>query len=644
MTSFILTGRTPIYVVAVAANDQILAAPIYFVQATSTPIPFTWVQSDFEPQARPRYVLPIRQLQDFSFAVQPLGNVPSVFIPDGRGYYFDNLPLPKRQTYLTIDSPLTKQIAITAQPYWADERPNAILTRKLSVDFTSAPITYAISIPLINNEWFSRLLPYRIDKSIGFEYAPRGNTPSPFVPVGWSEYPPNPRWLGPNHGITLEYQPLGNTPTTFVGMEWSRVFDQTQKPKTSWREVSFLTIPQLPTVFISMQWKQSFDEVKPPKYQNWPTWDAPLFPLIPGAATSAVPWGLSEHWQTQKPKKSWQEYAFSVMRQVPTQFISNNWQQAFEQTLPLKRQALLTIDNPQSPTVIINKPWGLDEFSRLQYKTINTTTYIDLPLTPATVIRYSWDAQFNQPNKVIRNIKEDNTLLAKAAATVYMEWSNAFNNIITKSRKYPSDNIQALRQPVALPNTQPFGFADFEQSWLQRKAPLRLAPEAFTFFSYSFFSPLVLLQLLASVRPNPVIMRASTTNYSIVLKGTRGMVVANQTQTVSAGDVFSLQFPILNTNGTPAVYTSPVAEFSLSFDAYPLNGATPLLLKSSSGSSATLNQQIINGALTWVFTVNFTRADTLYITSGKHYFEVYVIGDETVATGILTINPTITRP
>jgi hypothetical protein len=126
------------------------------------------------------------------------------------------------------------------------------------------------------------------------------------------------------------------------------------------------------------------------------------------------------------------------------------------------------------------------------------------------------------------------------------------------------------------------------------------------------------------------------------------MAYKNPPETVSQGDVFSLYFPLLNPDGTPATYIAPVAWFSLAFTPYAVEGAMPALSKNSSiEGGVRIFQVLINSINTWVSYVDFSAADTDGLSPGGHYYELLIVdggAQSTVATGAVNINPTITRP
>jgi len=107
---------------------------------------------------------------------------------------------------------------------------------------------------------------------------------------------------------------------------------------------------------------------------------------------------------------------------------------------------------------------------------------------------------------------------------------------------------------------------------------------------------------------------------------------------IHAGETIQFSFPILNPDGTPASYNSPVAEFALSAHAFPLAGEILPVFKNSPGNGAT----ILKVGQTWTVTVSFSHSDTLSISSGLHYYSLDVIdgADQSVVSeGILEILP-----
>ena len=121
------------------------------------------------------------------------------------------------------------------------------------------------------------------------------------------------------------------------------------------------------------------------------------------------------------------------------------------------------------------------------------------------------------------------------------------------------------------------------------------------------------------------------------------MTAQNQDFEVSQGDTFTLQIPILHSDGSPVVLASPQGDWVLSQLDFPLEGDVPILLKGPSTGGITLAQ---NQSNVWVMTVSFTAADTLNISAGNHYHEARVSDgatSRTVAVGIMTILPTIAR-
>jgi hypothetical protein len=125
------------------------------------------------------------------------------------------------------------------------------------------------------------------------------------------------------------------------------------------------------------------------------------------------------------------------------------------------------------------------------------------------------------------------------------------------------------------------------------------------------------------------------------------MTATNNVQTVvTAGDAFSLTFPILDASGVPSVYSAPVASFAVSAWPFAINDQTPALEKTSPSNGVTIVQQTVNGVLTWVATVSFVTADTEspVLMPGAHFYQLRVVDGgpgQTVATGTLLINPTI---
>ena len=125
------------------------------------------------------------------------------------------------------------------------------------------------------------------------------------------------------------------------------------------------------------------------------------------------------------------------------------------------------------------------------------------------------------------------------------------------------------------------------------------------------------------------------------------MAKQNQNARISAGDVLSLGFQILDeSTGAPAVLANPVGYWALG--AYPqaLNDETPLLTKSSPANGVTMVQEVLNGVSTWVLYVKLSETDTEKIPPGAHYHEARVVDGNnvtTVARGTLTIDTTIIR-
>jgi hypothetical protein len=154
-----------------------------------------------------------------------------------------------------------------------------------------------------------------------------------------------------------------------------------------------------------------------------------------------------------------------------------------------------------------------------------------------------------------------------------------------------------------------------------------------------------IFSLAASTTQQPISLRA-TTQTTIQLRAS-GMTATNNVQTVvTAGDAFSLTFPILDASGVPSVYSAPVASFAVSAWPFAINDQTPALEKTSPSNGVTIVQQTVNGVLTWVATVSFVTADTEspVLMPGAHFYQLRVVDGgpgQTVATGTLLINPTI---
>jgi len=105
---------------------------------------------------------------------------------------------------------------------------------------------------------------------------------------------------------------------------------------------------------------------------------------------------------------------------------------------------------------------------------------------------------------------------------------------------------------------------------------------------------------------------------------------------ITAGDTFSLVFPLLTPSGAQPNFSSPSAIFELFTTPFPMPWSTMVLEKSTGSGSATLAQ--VNGA--WVFTVNFAIADTESIIGGGFFFQVQVddgLNKATVADGQIQI-------
>ena len=126
-----------------------------------------------------------------------------------------------------------------------------------------------------------------------------------------------------------------------------------------------------------------------------------------------------------------------------------------------------------------------------------------------------------------------------------------------------------------------------------------------------------------------------------------GAPIPNPPLPVSAGNVFSLFFPLLNPDGTPATYTAPVAYFSLAATSYPVEGSTPALSKNSLPlGGVRIFQTMIKSVNTWVVYVDFVETDTENQPPGSHYYQLRIVDGSdvgTVATGNLVILATITR-
>lgn len=120
------------------------------------------------------------------------------------------------------------------------------------------------------------------------------------------------------------------------------------------------------------------------------------------------------------------------------------------------------------------------------------------------------------------------------------------------------------------------------------------------------------------------------------------MAACNPLKPVTIGDTFNLVFPILNSDGSPATFSSPQASFALAEGALPIEGDIPILEKNSPNNGLTITQQSINSVLTWVATVYFLSADTQAIDPGNHFFWLRIVDGvniDTVATGLLQFNP-----
>ena len=141
-------------------------------------------------------------------------------------------------------------------------------------------------------------------------------------------------------------------------------------------------------------------------------------------------------------------------------------------------------------------------------------------------------------------------------------------------------------------------------------------------------------------------LAASTTQQPIQLRASEMTALNNGQTLVTAGDAFSLTFPILDASGVPSVYSAPVAAFAVSAWPFATNDQTPALKKTSPSNGVTIAQQTINGVMTWVATVSFVTADTESpgLMPGAHFYQLRVVDSgsgQTVATGTLLINPTI---
>lgn len=123
---------------------------------------------------------------------------------------------------------------------------------------------------------------------------------------------------------------------------------------------------------------------------------------------------------------------------------------------------------------------------------------------------------------------------------------------------------------------------------------------------------------------------------------------------VEAGDTFSLRCEIRDAPavtgqlGAPTVLVSPVATWSVGSRPVPVNGETPILVKSTGvgGSGARILQETVNAVQVWVAYADFVTADTQGMTPGVYYWELRIVDGavtSTPATGSLEIRATITR-
>lgn len=117
----------------------------------------------------------------------------------------------------------------------------------------------------------------------------------------------------------------------------------------------------------------------------------------------------------------------------------------------------------------------------------------------------------------------------------------------------------------------------------------------------------------------------------------------DQNAVCHAGDVFSLRFPILNPDGTAAAFTDPEGVYAIGSRPKPIDGETPLILKTTTPAAGA---RILQESGTWVLYVDFAEADTQDIAPGVRYHEARIVDVSnifTVATGTVTVYPTIIR-
>jgi len=201
----------------------------------------------------------------------------------------------------------------------------------------------------------------------------------------------------------------------------------TSKPtfRRSAAEFSIPVVLQVSTAFTYQAWAEFWQTQKPRK-----SWQEAAFTVgVPpvGALTVNFPWGSSEFWQTQKPRKSWQEASFQSLFQVASPVINMQWNQAFDPSVAPKRQINQAFDAPLAPPSLTpNIPLVASEFwqTAKPIRAPRESVFFIWPVTQiAPSVIWGWEAQFGIPRYHL-GMKLD-----------------GFNNFVSQPTHYPSLSI-----------------------------------------------------------------------------------------------------------------------------------------------------------------------------------------------------------
>ena len=150
-------------------------------------------------------------------------------------------------------------------------------------------------------------------------------------------------------------------------------------------------------------------------------------PVVLQVSTAFTYQAWAEFWQTQKPRKSWQDASFQSLFQVASPVINMQWNQAFDPSVAPKRQINQAFDAPLAPPSLTpNIPLVASEFwqTAKPIRAPRESVFFIWPVTQiAPSVIWGWEAQFGIPRYHL-GMKLD-----------------GFNNFVSQPTHYPSLSI-----------------------------------------------------------------------------------------------------------------------------------------------------------------------------------------------------------